>query len=74
MSIQAMVVRRNNEHFPENLVSTNTLPPSLTSLAGIGGRVITPEDPAYDDTRAVFYGGIDKRPSAIARVTNADDI
>ena len=38
------------------------------------GRVITPEDPSYDRARAVFYGGIDKRPSAIVRVENVDDI
>ena len=53
---------------------TNVLPASLASLAEIAGRVVTPADPAYDKTRAVFYGGIDKHPSAIARVTNVDDV
>ena len=53
---------------------SSLLPQSLTSLAGIAGKVITPNDPAYDKTRAVFYGGIDKHPSAIVRVTNADDV
>jgi len=53
---------------------STTLPPSLTSLADIAGHVVTPEDPAYDQTRAVFYGGIDKRPSAIVRITNVDDV
>ena len=60
--------------FERILVSTNTLPPSLTSLAGIAGRIVTPDDPVYDETRAVFYGGIDKRPSAIVRVANVEDI
>ena len=55
-------------------MSAQTLPPSLTSLAGIAGRVVTPDDPSYDKTRTVFYGGIDKRPSAIVRVTNVDDV
>ena len=55
-------------------MSANTLPASLTSLAGVAGRVITPGDPAYDSTRSVFFGGIDKRPSAIVRVTNVDDV
>src|SRR5687767_14779041 len=50
------------------------LPPSLTSLAGVAGNVVTPGDPSYDKTRAVFYGGIDKHPSAIVRVINADDV
>jgi FAD/FMN-containing dehydrogenase len=53
---------------------SSLLPQSLTSLAGIAGKVITPGDPAYDKTRAVFYGGIDKHPSAIVRVTNAEDV
>ena len=55
-------------------MSVTTLPTSLNSLAGVAGRVITPDDPAYDKTRTVFYGGIDKRPSAIVRVTNVDDV
>jgi len=55
-------------------MSVNTLPTSLNALAGIAGRVVTPDDPAYDKTRIVFYGGIDKRPSAIVRVTNVDDV
>ena len=55
-------------------MSVNTLPASLNSLAGIAGRVVTPDDPTYDKTRSVFYGGIDKRPSAIVRVTNVEDV
>ncbi|HEY9227694.1 MAG TPA: FAD-binding oxidoreductase [Gemmatimonadaceae bacterium] len=47
---------------------------SPQSLTGIVGRVITPDDTAYDKTRAVFYGGIDKRPSVIVRVSNAADV
>jgi FAD/FMN-containing dehydrogenase len=47
---------------------------SLTHLSGIKGRVITADDPAYDQARTVFYGGIDKRPSAIFRVADADDV
>ena len=55
-------------------MSSNTLPPTLTSLSNTTGRVVTPDDPSYDETRAVFYGGIDKRPSAIVRVKNVDDV
>ena len=55
-------------------MSADTLPPSLNSLAGIAGRVVTPDHPDYDKARTVFYGGIDKRPSAIVRVTNVDDV
>jgi FAD/FMN-containing dehydrogenase len=54
--------------------STTRLPSSLQPLASLAGRVITPDDSIYDETRAVFYGGIEKRPSAIIRVANVDDI
>ena len=46
----------------------------LEPLAGVTGRVTVPEDPGYDRERAVFYGGIDKRPSAIVRVANVADV
>lgn len=51
-----------------------TMPQSPRSLANVAGRIVTPGDPAYDQTRAVFYGDIDKRPSAIVRVTGVDDV
>jgi FAD/FMN-containing dehydrogenase len=40
----------------------------------LDGDVIEPGDPDYDDARAVFFTGIDRRPAAIARVANADDV
>ena len=47
---------------------------STEALAGVAGRVIAPDDPSYDQARVVFYGGIDKRPSAIVQVANVADI
>jgi len=47
---------------------------SLNRLTGIAGRVITPDEVDYESSRAVFYGGIDKRPAAIVRVANANDV
>ena len=38
------------------------------------GEVIGPDDPAYDDARQVFFKGIDRRPTAIARVAGAEDV
>jgi FAD/FMN-containing dehydrogenase len=38
------------------------------------GRVISPDDADYDAARTVFYGSVDRRPAAIARVADADDV
>jgi hypothetical protein len=54
-------------------VSTSTA--TIDALrASFDGRVVGPEDGDYDAQRDVFYGGIDKRPAAIARVASDDDI
>jgi FAD/FMN-containing dehydrogenase len=56
-------------------VSGPTAPADINDLrAALHGRAITPEDAEYDATRALFYGGVDGRPSLIVRVANADDI
>src|SRR5687768_3011228 len=54
--------------------SIETKRPLPDSFAQVKGRVITPEDPTYDQARTVFYGGIDKRPSAIVRVSDVADV
>jgi FAD/FMN-containing dehydrogenase len=46
----------------------------LGTIAHIKGKVIRPGDPAYDETRAVLYGGIDKRPSIIVRAADVEDV
>jgi FAD/FMN-containing dehydrogenase len=43
-------------------------------LPGFGGEIVRPDDAAYDDTRAVFNGMIDRKPALIARCTSADDV
>lgn len=53
---------------------TETAPLTPDTLGGVAGDVIVPEHPAYDQARAVFYGGIDKRPGAIVRVANVADV
>jgi FAD/FMN-containing dehydrogenase len=42
--------------------------------SALNGRVITSGDPGYDEGRTVFIGGIDRRPSAIVRVADTDDV
>lgn len=38
------------------------------------GRVITRDDPGYDDARIMFYGGLDPHPGAIAQVADSADV
>jgi FAD/FMN-containing dehydrogenase len=40
----------------------------------IKGRVIGPDDSGYDQARAVFLGGIDRRPAAIIRTADVSDV
>ena len=43
----------------------------ISSLrAYLDGRVITPDDPRYDDARGVFCTGFDRRPAAVVRVAD----
>ena len=42
--------------------------------ATVTGRVVTPPDPDYDEIRAGFNGMIDKRPLAIVRVADDEDV
>jgi FAD binding domain/Berberine and berberine like len=44
------------------------------NIGGIAGRVIGRDDVEYDKARTSFYGGFDRRPAAIVRVANADDV
>jgi FAD/FMN-containing dehydrogenase len=40
----------------------------------LNGSVIAPGEPGYDEGRTVFYGGFDRRPAAIVRAADADDV
>lgn len=42
--------------------------------AAVTGRVLTPADTGYDDTRAVWNGMIDKRPSVIVQAAGPADV
>ncbi|HKW41856.1 MAG TPA: FAD-dependent oxidoreductase [Gemmatimonadales bacterium] len=48
---------------------------SIPELAGsLKGQVILPDSDAYDDTRRVFIGDVDRRPTAIVRAANPSDV
>jgi FAD binding domain/Berberine and berberine like len=56
-------------------------PPSSSSTISIPrlqeaftGRVIGPDDPGYDQARAVFYGMFDRRPAVVIRPADAADV
>jgi len=40
----------------------------------VRGQLIRPDDDAYDEARAVFYGGMDRHPALIVRVADATDV
>jgi FAD/FMN-containing dehydrogenase len=42
--------------------------------SGLSGRVLTPTDGEYEKARQTFVGGLDRRPAAIARVADAQDV
>ena len=42
--------------------------------ARLDGGVILPDDPGYDDARAIYNAMIDKRPAVIARCGSAGDV
>jgi FAD/FMN-containing dehydrogenase len=42
--------------------------------AELNGKLIAADDPGYDDARTVFFTGFDRRPAAIVRVADVDDV
>jgi FAD/FMN-containing dehydrogenase len=49
-----------------------TMTTSIAQLrADLNGRVITPDDPGYEQARAVFYRSVDRRPAVIVRPVDA---
>lgn len=48
--------------------------PFTELAAALRGELITPDDPGYDDARAVYNAMIDRRPAAIARCRDTVDV
>ena len=42
--------------------------------AQVTGRVVAPDDPLYDQARAIFYGGFDRRPEVIVQAADRTDV
>jgi len=43
-------------------------------VPGFEGQLITPDDPRYDEARAVWNGAIDRRPRYLARCVSPSDV
>ncbi len=55
-------------------VSSATIDHATALAERLRGHVIGPDHPEYDTARRVWNGMIDKRPTAIARCADADDV
>lgn len=63
---------KTNNHSSLGVMTT---PLSISSLQEtFSGRVIVPGDTEYDQARSTFYGGIDHKPAAIIRASDAADV
>jgi FAD/FMN-containing dehydrogenase len=51
---------------------TNLLIPQLRAV--FNGKVIAPDDAEYDAARTIFYKEYERRPAAIVRVADSDDV
>src|SRR6201990_450450 len=69
-------VGRDRSNRPEEpTMSTDTLKRSARSeIQGFKGQFTSPEDPSYEEARAVYNGMIDRRPALIARAADPQDV
>jgi len=47
---------------------------TTTLRDGMAGQVVTPDDPGYDEARAIYNAMIDRRPAVIARCRSVADV
>jgi FAD/FMN-containing dehydrogenase len=53
------------------LAASNGLPALADTFTG---EIVLPEDPGYDQARAVWNGMVDRRPAIVVRPENVDDV
>ncbi len=55
-------------------VTTSLADIARRDLTDLDGRIVGPDDPGYDEARAVHNGMIDRHPAVIARCASADEV
>ena len=55
-------------------MSTTPAQAARKELPGFEGQLIGPDDPGYDEARAVYNGMIDRHPALVARCTGPHDV
>ncbi|TPQ18648.1 FAD-binding oxidoreductase [Streptomyces sporangiiformans] len=63
-----------NEDYPRGAETASSGPISDDFAARLHGRLIRPQDPDYEPTRALWNGMIDRRPALVARCRGDDDV
>jgi FAD/FMN-containing dehydrogenase len=57
------------------LTGTRIAPEAIEQLrAGVRGTVITPDDPGFDEARAVYNAMIDKKPALVVQAVDVADV
>ena len=54
--------------------TVSPLDAARAELSSFGERLIGPDNPSYDEARALFNAMVDKRPALIAQCATADDV
>lgn len=59
---------------PTSVAATLDTAAMAALRSSVAGRVVTPADDDYDRARRIFFDGYERRPAAIVRVADVDDV
>ena len=61
-------------HYTSSNDASSLAAPMAQLAESLRGTLLRPGDAGYDEARTPFYGGFDRRPAAIARVVDVEDV